>query len=45
MLMVFFKYLDYIEKIKHNNEIPIKAFNNKEGVLYAYIKIPDSDKN
>ena len=42
---IFQILIDYIEKIKHNNEIPIKAFNNKEGVLYAYIKIPDSDKN
>lgn len=41
---IFQILIDYIEKIKHNNEIPIKAFNNKEGVLYAYIKIPDSDK-
>ena len=42
---IFQILIDYIEKIKHNNEIPIKAFNNKEGLLYAYIKIPDSDKN
>tara|TARA_Y100000389_G_scaffold78364_2_gene75209 strand:+ start:923 stop:1717 length:795 start_codon:yes stop_codon:yes gene_type:complete len=42
---IFQILIDYIEKIKHNNEIPIKAFNNKEGVLYIYIKLPDSDKN
>ncbi len=38
---IFQILIDYIEKVKHNNDIPIKAFNNKEGVLYAYIKIPD----
>lgn len=32
---------DFIENIKHNNEIPIKAFNNKE-VIYAYINLNDS---
>ena len=35
--------IDYIEKIKHIHQIPIKAFNNKEGVLYIYIKSSESD--
>tara|TARA_B100000900_G_scaffold414908_1_gene443011 strand:- start:1798 stop:2604 length:807 start_codon:yes stop_codon:yes gene_type:complete len=42
---IFQILVDYIEKNKCNNEIPIKAFNNKEGILYIYIKLPDSDKN
>tara|TARA_B100000424_G_scaffold266755_2_gene258424 strand:+ start:1657 stop:2421 length:765 start_codon:yes stop_codon:yes gene_type:complete len=42
---IFQILIDSIEKNKHNKEIPIKAFNNKEGVLYAYIKLHDSDKN
>ena len=42
---IFQILIDYIEKIKHASEIPIKAFNNKEGVLYGYIELPNSDEN
>lgn len=33
---IFQIILEHIERIKHNTNIPIKAFNNKEGVLYIY---------
>lgn len=39
---IFQIIVDYIERIKHDTNIPIKAFNNKEGVLYIYLTSEDN---
>lgn len=42
---IFQIIVDYIERIKHNTNIPIKAFNNKEGILYICLSSEDIDYN
>lgn len=39
---IFQIIVDYIERIKHDTNIPIKAFSNKEGVLYIYLTSEDN---
>tara|TARA_B110000444_G_scaffold242325_1_gene259537 strand:- start:20387 stop:21172 length:786 start_codon:yes stop_codon:yes gene_type:complete len=42
---IFQIIVNHIEKIKHDSNIPIKAFNNKEGVLYIYLNSLDNSHN
>ena len=39
---IFQIIVDYIERINHDTNIPIKAFSNKEGVLYIYLTSEDN---